>query len=530
MKKMKKGLLVACALTLALSCVLCGCSKTESGGVGEMDLSSYPVKTDAQLTYWMDLPSNVSATSANFGDTPFAKELEKRTGVTIKYIHPALGQAQEAFGILVASDDMTDLIQYDWSSALGGPDTTINDQVILPLDDLIKEYAPSLSAYLAENPDVDKYIKTNDGQYYVFPFIRGDKMLRVTSGMVIRNDWLKELGLKEPTTLEEMENVLRAFKEKKGAKAPLSILSSNTFRLLEMCGSHHAFYLNNGKVEYGPYEPQFREALETMNRWFNEGLLDKNYVSTDSTMLDANVLNGDTGVTFCSGGSGLGKWLQTMEGKSESFDLKALPVLSYKDSGLPRFIAAENPFVPGSSVAITRSCKYPELAAKFLDYAYSEEGSIYYNFGQENVSYKWEGDYPKYTDLIMKNPDGLPVNQAMGLYLRGVNNGPFVQDKRYIEQYYERPQQRAALDAWTTGLTESEGTRLPTLLYTAEEGTERSGILSEVEKYRDEMMAAFISGVKSFDEYPAYLERLEKLGIKDAIAIEQAAYDRVKGK
>ena len=47
------------------------------------------------------------------------------------------------------------------------------------------------------------------------------------SGPILRKDWLDELGLEVPETIDEWENVLAQFKEKKGATAPLTILSSN---------------------------------------------------------------------------------------------------------------------------------------------------------------------------------------------------------------------------------------------------------------------------------------------------------------
>ena len=65
-------------------------------------------------------------------------------------------------------------------------------------------------------------IKTDDGHYYVFPFVRGDEALCHTIGPMLREDWLEELGLEVPTTIDEWHTVLTAFKEKKGASAPFT--------------------------------------------------------------------------------------------------------------------------------------------------------------------------------------------------------------------------------------------------------------------------------------------------------------------
>ena len=88
----------------------------------------------------------------------------------------------------------------------------------------------------------------------------------------------------------------------------------------------------------------------------------------------------------------------------------------------------------GVSVAISRNCKKPELAARFLDYGYTEEGHNLFNFGIEGVSYEWKDGYPTYTELITDNPDGLTMTESMNMYMQSGYSGMFVQDQRYIEQ------------------------------------------------------------------------------------------------
>ena len=61
--------------------------------------------------------------------------------------------------------------------------------------------------------------------------------------------------------------------------------------------------------------------------------------------------------------------------------------------------------------------KHPELVAEFLNYGYTEEGHMLYNFGIENISYVMEDGYPRYTELITNNPDGLTMQYAMSQYM-----------------------------------------------------------------------------------------------------------------
>lgn len=524
MKLYKNKIALSMAAILGAT-ALCSCSKgTDDGSLKGVDLSSYPINTDKTLTCWMDLPPNISSSYTNFGDTEFAKELEKRTGIKVKYIHPS---SDDAFSLMVASDDMTDIVQYDWANALGGPTVTIKDKVIIKLDDLIDNYAPNLKKYLSENEDVNKRVLTDEGNYYVFPFIRGDKELLTAAGPVVRRDWLQQLNLPIPETTDEVETTLRAFKNDLGVKAPLTMLNYETNFLLNICQATNTFYVEGGKVFFGPSQPEYKEALTRLNKWYKEGLLDNNYVSTDSAQLDANMLNGESGMTYAGGGGGIGKWLDTMASKGQQFDILGIPFISDKKGNAPKFDVAGTTYSSYGSVAITTSCKYPELAAKLLDYGYSDEGHMLFNFGTEGTSYEMKDGYPTYTDEIMKNPEGLTVSQAMGKYFLAAHAGPFVQDKRYIEQYYSKPQQKEALANWTKHLGSTESRTLPILTYTADESTEYANLMTEIEKFVNENTAQYISGIKSLDSFDSSFESgLANLKIDRALEIVQAAYDR----
>ena len=511
---------------LAATILLSGCGGGKTGKLNsDIDLSTYPIDTDVKLTYWCDLTTNASATVANFGETEFSKELEKRTGISVEYLHPAQGQGGEAFSLMIASNDLPDMIYNKWNTVLGSPQAAIDDGVIIGLNDMVNEYAPNLKNYLEANSEIDKMTKTDDGKYYVFPFIRGDDKLLISNGPVIRKDWLDELGLKEPTTVSELEETLIAFRDKKGAVAPLSVTSGETSRLFYIFSANSDFYVDNGVVKYGPCEEEYKQALVKLQEWFKQGLLDNNYFSNDSKIVDANILNGKTGVTYGSGGSGLGKWLESIEKENTGFDLMALSYISADGSDLPAYIPAENYF-SGFGAAITSACAYPELASKFLDYSYSEDGSMLNNFGIEGESYTMIDGKPIYTDEIMKNSEGLSISQAMARYIRACNNAPFVQDKGYIDQYYVREQQKEALNKWTKGYQEVKLKIMPPITLTAEESEEFVNIMADVTKSCNEFAASVISGIKSVDEYEGFKESIGNLNIKRALEIQQAAYDR----
>ena len=511
-------------LLLMLSGVmlLSGCGKGKSSVAEDnFQFEGYPMQTDATLTYFMATNTNLTSFAENFGDTEIAKELERETGVKIEYVHPAAGQEKQTLALHAASNDLPDLVEYNWYGYTGGPAQAIKENLIIPLNEMMEDgEMPNLKAYLTERSDVDKAIQTDDGQYYAFPFVRGAEKLLVSTGPIIRKDWLDELGLQLPKTLDDMENILTQFKEKKGASAPLS--TGYLKQTLALAGGYLDFYVADGEsVRYGVLDDSYKKAVETLHSWYEKGLLDNGFVSIDSQTLDSNMLNGKTGVTYAAGGSGLGKWLESMQKTGTSYDLAgfSLPYASIIGN-------IDAPYYGGGSVAISKNCKHPKVAARYLDFGYGEKGHMLYNFGTEGISYTMVDGAPVYTDEIKNNKDGLTMPQAMLKYFRASNVGPFVQDEKYIEQYYARPQQQAALDAWLERYDIEAPMMYPKATMSSEENSEYSTIMTEVDAAVKEKTTQLIIGTLSMDQYDSFINDIKKLKVDRAIELRQAALER----
>ena len=95
------------------------------------------------------------------------------------------------------------------------------------------------------------------------------------------------------------------------------------------------------------------------------------------------------------------------------------------------------------------------------------------NFGVEGIDYEMIEGYPTYTDKITNNPDGLSIVQAMSMNIRANNSFPIIQDRRYIEQYYELPQQVEALEVWQNDF---DLHAIPPVTYTSEESSEYAAL------------------------------------------------------
>jgi len=488
------------------------------------EAASYPLKTDQTLTYWAEY----GTTKSTIDEVPFFQEWQKRTGVPLKFISPPAGQSKDALNILLASGDLPDMIEFNWFDFPGGPEKAIADGYILRLNDIIDQYAPNYKKYLQEHPEIDKMLKTDNGSYYTFPFIRGDSLLQVYQGPIIRQDWLEELGLPIPETMEDWHTMLTAFKEKKGATSPLSYVLQSEFlsngAFVGAFGTTRGWFHENGTVKFGPMQPGYKEFLSTFHTWYEEGLLDKNIANVDGKALDANMTTSATGATVHNSGSGIGKWTPLLLEKDPKAKLVAAPYPVLNKGDVPMFGQKDPKYSTNGNVAITSKSKNVELAARLLDWGYSEEGHMYFNFGQEGVSYELKDGEPVYTDLLMNNPEKLSPSQAMSLYIRANYAGPFVQDKRYILQYLTLPQQQEALATWTK--TDVEKFKIPPITPTPEEASELAQIMNDVNTLIDEMTLKIILGNEPVAAYDSYMEKLNSLKIDRAIEIQQTALDR----
>lgn len=493
---------------------------------------TYPLAEGGTLTYWLQLNPNVSANFTNLGETELGKAWQEQTGVTVEFQHPASGQEKEQFNLIVADGSLPDIMEWQWVKQYpGGPEKAIKDGVIIPLNDIFDQYCPNIKKYLAENPEVDKMIKTDDGNYFAFPFIRGEDKLCYTVGGFIRQDWLDELGLEVPTTVDEWHEVLTAFKEKKGAEAPLcfdwtNFKDSNPIAFAFKVGTANGtqFILDDeGKVAFAPAQEGYKEYLMTLNQWYEEGLIDRDIATLNGDQVTAKMTSDKAGASVGRAASRMQLFMTSAQQTNPEYTLVATPTPTTEKGATPEYGYVENQF-PDVAAAITSSCKNVELAAKFLDYGYSEAGHNLFNFGIEGVSYEMKDGKAEYTDVVTNNPDGWPLAQSLAKYIRANYNGPFIQDLNYLEQYLQLPTVKECPSVWA--VPDARKHTVPNITPTQDESKELATITNELGTYVAEMSLKFIFGTESFDNWDNYIETLNGMKLDRALEIENAALER----
>ncbi|MEG1505677.1 MAG: hypothetical protein RR369_05010, partial [Lachnospiraceae bacterium] len=156
-----------------------------------------------KTTYPMDKKNETFSIYGNFSFSSSAASIQENywhanfgdmVGANIEWKTAPSG-AEEAtyYNMMIASGDLPDII-YSYRIAANN-ETYMEDKVILNLTELLPKYAPNYYAFVTSNPELDKAVKNDKGQYYAFFHIRDNERDKVWRGPAVRGDWLKEQNL-----------------------------------------------------------------------------------------------------------------------------------------------------------------------------------------------------------------------------------------------------------------------------------------------------------------------------------------------
>ena len=538
----------------------CGTSSDSNSSATGKNNSVSNKEGQNSVTYWIDPGQSNSANTTTFDDIPAWQEIQKNTGIDVIWEHPASGQATEQFNLIVASNELPDIMYYSWGAAYpGGPDAAINDGKIIALNDYLEQYAPNFTAYLEAHPDIAKEITTDSGNIYCFPAvytnttetsdvwqsaIDREPFYESFIGLIIRKDWLDELNLEIPVTLDDWYTVLKAFKEEKGVKYPLSYVNlyANMAQSLASAfditlpvtddGGTSAFGIReDGSIQYGPAEEGYRDYLQFMNKLYEEGLLDPDFMVQDRTTLQSKILNEEVGAWIGMVPTELGS-LKTQileENPDSSFYPVGVANPVQTEGQQLYYFQASYPY-RNAGAAVTTSCKNIEAAVRLLDYCWSAEGEQLLNWGIEGESYNMTDGWPELTDKIINNDQGLSPAQAHSHYRQ--LNGPFPMDnwqrlvakKDYKLESDMIDENIACLNLWAQNGIQPAG--LPATTMLTDESSEYASKYNEVNTYAEEMFSKFIMGQESLDNFDSYLKTLDQLGLPRVLELQSAALDR----
>lgn len=520
-----KRIRTICTLTLALVLALSAVS---------------PVVADAEtLTIFSQI---ADSEISNHADSPSMQELSRVTGVDVSWVHPPKGQESEQFNLMVVSQDLTDIIYYNWSSYAGGPEKAILDDVIIPLNDYIDQYAPNLKAFFEKYPEAKRQCTTDDGTTYMFPFIRAVNLstdtswLNCTQGPIYRVDWAEKLGISAPETIDDWYNMLCAFRDNDmngngdtTDEIPLTGLNSTSNQITinyfaAAFGVLEGFYLEDGKVNHAILSPKYKEYLDTMRKWYAEGLIDPDYLLVDANTLQAKVTSGLAGSWFGSETAHYANYIKIMAETQPDAKVGALNWPVTADGKRYTAQSGVNTICNGKGFAISSTCKDIESVMHFLDYIYSDEGIRLMNYGIEGEHYTLDADgNVVWTESMQAAIDEKGFRGAVIPVAFGGRSGYIYQDVQLAQMAKTDPAQLEAVTIWGQAAADLI---VPTLTPSVEESSVYADIMSQVDTYLDEMTGKYIMGLIDASEYDTIVENCRRMGIEEVVEIQNAAYQR----
>jgi len=179
---------------------------------------------------------------------------------------------------------------------------------------------------------------------------------------------------------------------------------------------------------------------------------------------------------------------------------------------------------------ITNKCKIPEIALRWIDYFYSEEGIKLYLLGIEGQTYEMGDDgIPFFVDDIMKNPDGLSFQQAYGRYCpQAGGSNPTILTEKYYVSGEGLPKSREASNNLKNDMISFDDV-WEKFVYSSTEAEVMSSLEVDISNYYNEQRALFVSGdldVTDNATWEAYCAEYENLGLEDYLTMYDIGYKR----
>lgn len=522
------------ALTMALSalCVTATAEETADTKIGNGE----------KLVIYCVLSAQAASKYNSLNEHPAILEMEKATGLDLEFIHPPQDDDGTYFSSVVASGMWPDIWNADFSKYPGDVDGAISDGLIININDYVnEEYMPNYMAiYNGLSPNEQKNMVNDSGIHTKLGVSLDPVEILINeqhTGPIVRSDVLEKLGIESPVTLDDFTAMLYALKDE-GFETPLGL-----FKFTEWTETNSTFIAGafgtlvdttkgflvdeEGNAQYAMINDGRKEYLAYLNKLYTDGIIDRDFVNRTEADTKKLMYNG---TVACMA---VGNWetreiIQLGQTVDPEFMIQgiALPRKNADDLYTVGY-RREQGTDSNDGFQISTTCKYPELAAKWIDFQYSDLGLELMNYGPQEYDGHtiWtkddEGHYV-FDDYIINNPD-VAFNTIRSWY--SIDNMQAIYHADYQKIQYDAPICWQCWEAWGYNVS-NEGHIPQGLTLTADESNDVVKVMSTISAYVDEMTYKFILGEESLDNWDAYVQQVKDLGIADVEAIYTAASAR----
>lgn len=456
-------------------------------------------------------------------DWPIFQKAAELTGVKLHgTASESISDSSQAWNTMLASKELPDIIagaheKLEELGEMGG---------LIPLEDLIDKYAPNIKKFLEDCPEAKLAATSSDGHIYYIPgSLSGiDKEALTSKAWFIRKDWLDKLGLEVPKTVDELHDVLVAFKTQdpngngKADEIPYFNRQEGIQDLFQLFGAEYFWMeMPDGTVANGRVQESYRTAVREIAKWYKEGLIDTEIYSRGQQTRE-QLLSQNLGGCTHDWVSSTGKYQDLYKDSVEGLDWQGMAPPA-DSNGNVKEVCSRN-ILHGEGWGISKDNKYVETTMKYFDFWMSDVGRTLIAYGVEGVHYTEVDGKKVFTDLVLNASEGVPTfmrNQgqveigtvgSIDAEYAGMNE---VSQKTFM-MYEENGYPRKSLSI--SG-------------FTAEEDDEIGTIGTDIRTYMDEMTQKWILGTSDVDaDWDKYIETINNFGYEKWKKIYNDVYKR----
>lgn len=505
-----------------------GGSSGESSAAAEKELfnaAGLPIVNEP-VTYEMAAKSRHNK---NFSELEFFQKLEENTGVHIEWNMSSEDGWKEKKGLLFAGElpdafygqailTDVDVIKYG------------SQGMLIPLNDLIEQYAPNVKHLLDSNDEYRKQLTAPDGNIYSLPSLT-ELSPTTHDKLFINKVWLDKLGLKAPETLDEFRDVLIAFRDndmngdgRTDDEIPFTFLynrkENGLFSLFGSFGQLDKldhFIVKDGKVVYTAITESYKEAIEYFNGLYKDQLVDKEGFTHDFNVFTAKIKAPEKNI-----GSFMAWSLSSSAGANKDDFIPLAPLKGADGKQIwNTYTSAIN---AKGSFAITNKAQNPEILMRWIDLHFDPETSLQIDQGLfgRTLEKREDGTYH-----YLPVPEGKTFTEMIHDYSPGVNSvGAVTMDIASKLELNANLQERKELDEFYAPYNVPAEEVFPSVYFTMEEVEQISALETDIKAYVDQCYANWIVNGGIETEWDGYLKKLDQMHIQDYIGIYQTAYDR----
>ena len=547
----KRTAAMALAVAMAATTVTgCGSGKSSAklndGSFKEVDASTleFPLKEKATLTGTISYPAN---TESDPNKRTIFKRLQEKTNVEIDWTAIQADQWSDKISLEMANTkNMTDFI---FSAGFSDNDLLkyAKQGVIIPLEEYIDAYMPNLQAVFEKYPEYRPMCTDTEGHIWALPWIEqlgNEKTAIQTIGNMsfINKKWLDFLNLEVPTTVDEFEQVLIAFRDHAseiqaefgidGSIIPMSCIVNDGDQdpslIINGFGegygdadkARHIAVTNDKEVICSATQDGYKEGIEWLHKLYEEGLIDTESFTQEWSTYVAKGKSGRYGVCF--------SWDVANIDNLE--DWVPLPALTADTRNItPQNGSFTSGFDRGRCV-VTAVAENPALVCAWLDQMYDPFQSPQNNWG----TYGEDDDFDIFE--LSKNAEGgemlkhAPLGDASPVEVREAESvgGPLAVLNDYYDVYVTCPDDAQYRLDWIKEYYTPDMNLdyvYPNVFMNQEDTKKLSDLQTDIEKLINANKSDWIMNGFTDDDWNQYLSELDGYGLEEYLQIFQKYLD-----